>query len=225
MRYAIYFVPSADDRLWQAGNLWLGRDPESGAVFAQNAEDALATAEPRRYGFHATLKPPFTLASDRDPAGLEAALADFACERVPFEASGLKVSRLGRFVALVPNDPTPELHILADACVRSFEPFRAPLSDAEIARRRPADLTPRQADYLLRWGYPYVFEEFRFHMTLTGSLDPVAAQSYENRLEALFAPILSPRIRIREIALFVEPAAGEAFRLMRRFLLGSSAAR
>ena len=225
MRYAIYFVPPADDRLWQAGNHWLGRNPESGTVFAQNSEDALVTEEPRRYGFHATLKPPFALAPERDPAELEAALAEFAGERAPFEVSGLKVSRLGRFVALVPNDPAPKLRMLADACVRSFEPFRAPLSDAEIARRRPAELSPRQADYLLRWGYPYVLEEFRFHMTLTGSLDPVSAQSYERRLEALFAPILSSRIVIREIALFVEPAADEAFTLTRRFILGSSAAR
>lgn len=225
MRYAIYFAPLADDPLWQVGNLWLGRDPELGTVFAQNSEDALATEEPRRYGFHATLKPPFALASGRDPAELEAALANFAGERAPFEASGLKVSRLGRFVALAPQGLAPELHMLADACVRTFEPFRAPLSDAEMARRRPAELSSRQVEYLLRWGYPYVLEEFRFHMTLTGPLDPVSVQSYERRLEALFAPILSPRIVIREIALFVEPAAGEAFRLTRRFALGSSAAR
>lgn len=224
MRYAIYFVPPVDDRLWSVGNLWLGRDPESGAVFAQTPEDAAATGEPRRYGFHATLKPPFALAPECDPAGLEAALADFAEAQTPFEVPGLEVSRLGRFIALVPHGVASELHTLADACVRSFEPFRGPLTDADIARRRPAELSPRQVEYLLRWGYPYVFEEYRFHMTLTGPLDPVAALTYERRLEALFAPILSRRLVVREIALFVEPA-GEAFRLKRRFVLGSSAAR
>ena len=33
-------------------------------------------------------------------------------------------------------------------------------------------LTDRQEALLTQWGYPYVMEEFRFHITLTGALDP-----------------------------------------------------
>src|SRR5438445_432365 len=31
-------------------------------------------------------------------------------------------------------------------------------------------LSARQAELLARWGYPYVHDEFRFHMTLTGPI-------------------------------------------------------
>lgn len=223
MRYAIYFVPPVRDPLWQVGNHWLGRDPQTGEIFEQAAEDAAVTADPRRYGFHATLKPPFALATGADPVEFESALAEFAKAQRQFEVPGLRVARLDRFVALVPQVSAARLNVLADACVRTFEPFRAPLSDADIARRRSSELSPRQVEYLANWGYPYVFEEFRFHMTLTGPLDPASSSSYEHRLTELFAPVLSPRLTVRELALFIEPAAGHPFRLKRRFPLGSPA--
>lgn len=211
--------------MWRFGIEWLGRDPQAGERITQSPQDAAATSEPRRYGFHATLKPPFALAEGRSSAELEDAIAEFAAGQAPFDAPGLCVSRLGRFVALVPRNPSASLDALAGACVRVFDRFRAPATADEIARRQRAALTPRQADYLAIWGYPYVFEEFRFHMTLTGPLQPAVAETYLDRLGALAAPVLAPQLAVREIALFVEPGAGEEFRLLRRFELGSTAAR
>jgi 2'-5' RNA ligase len=184
---------------------------------------AASIAEPRRYGFHATLKPPFALAAATTETVLETALAAFARDRQPFAAPGLIVARIGRFVALVPGGPAPALHALADDCVRAFDRFRAPPTPEETARRLRADLSARQRALLDRWGYPYVFEEYRFHMTLTGPLDPDTAAAFEERLRMLAVPALGPTLAVREIAHFVEPVPGAEFRLRRRYRLGSPA--
>jgi len=223
LRHAIYFVPSVDDALWAFGNAWLGRDPETGASLPLRADAVASIAEPRRYGFHATLKPPFALAIGATESTFEDALDAFARERRPFDAPGLVVARIGRFVALVPGGPAPDLHALADDCVRMFDRFRAPPTPEETARRLRADLSPRQRALLDRWGYPYVFEEYRFHMTLTGPLETDPLIEVEARLRGLSAPALGPTLAVREIAHFVEPEPGADFRLRRRYRLGSRA--
>ena len=52
------------------------------------------TTEPRRYGFHATIKAPFRLAEDASPSDLSAALAELADAEKPFAAGQLAVSTL-----------------------------------------------------------------------------------------------------------------------------------
>ncbi len=74
------------------------------------------------------------------------------------------------FTAVVPDAPSAELSTLAQACVEGFEVFRAPMTPNDRARRKPENLTPRQVEQLDRFGYPYVRDDFRFHMTLTGRL-------------------------------------------------------
>lgn len=219
MRYAIYFVPTSDDPLWDFANRWLGRDPETGAVFDC---DMSVVAEPRRYGFHATLKPPFALASGKNEADLVAALADFARRTTPFDVPGMRVAKLGRFLAIVPGTRAPALHALADACVRDFDAFRAPADDAELARRRKSGLSAREDEHLVRWGYPYVFDTFRFHMTLSGRLDDATATRLEAELSTAAADMLKRPLAVREIALFAEPEAGADFALTLRFRLGSA---
>jgi hypothetical protein len=126
--------------------------------------------EPRIYGFHATLKAPFYLAKGSNEADLERAVLDFAAAQPAVLAGELAVRELGSFIALVPNTPRPALDRLAQACVREFDRFREPMSGPERERRLAAGLSARQIENLDRWGYPYVFQDFRFHMTLTGSL-------------------------------------------------------
>jgi len=218
MRYAVYFVPAADDPLWSFGTRWLGRDPETGAAYAQSARHAAITEEPRRYGFHATLKPPFSLADGQTADALDAAIQAFARAQRPFNVARTKLAALGRFLAVVPAIDAPALHALADACVRDFDRFRAPSDAADLAKRRQKGLTARQDAYLVRWGYPYVFEEFRFHLTLTGPLDPETLAQTQRELAS---PLLEAPLAVREIALFEEPAAGAPFALKRRFALGS----
>ncbi len=128
------------------------------------------TMTPRKYGFHATLKPPFRLAEGQDVKALEAAVSDLAAGLAPAICNELELTTLGGFLALTPQDDMQAVRRVAGACVRELDRFRAPASETESARRRKVGLSPRQEALLAQWGYPYVMEEFRFHMTLTARL-------------------------------------------------------
>jgi putative phosphonate metabolism protein len=225
-RYAIYWAPPKDSVLARLGASWLGRDGEGRAVpqrppvagFADDRLDAL-TAEPRRYALHATLKPPFTLAAGADPGMLRQALAGFATARRRVILPALRLTRLERFIVLTPSAPCPALNDLAAGCVTAFDRFRAPPSPAEFARRRAAGLSPAEEAHLARWGYPYVLDCFRFHVTLTGPLEPAEVERLMAPLAAMFQPVTEAGVALEDIALFHEPSAGAPFRLVERFAL------
>lgn len=226
MRYAIYFAPPSSDPLTRVATNWLGRDAFTDETVGapaisglNDAEIAFHTAPPRRYGFHATLKAPFTLASGMGEPELLSALTAFAGSVQPFEIPKLVIARIGAFFALVPDSPVAELDDLAARSVRDFEPFRAPLDDAEIERRSPHNLTPPQLANLQRWGYPYVFEEFRFHMTLTGPVGSADATRVAQALHAFFDPVLSEPVEVRNVALFTEAERGAPFKVHSLFPL------
>jgi hypothetical protein len=177
-RYAIYFVPRADARLYRFGAAALGYDCYSAGDVASFEGDALTaaawhalTTDPRTYGFHATLKAPFYLHRDASEPALIAALAQFAQGHHAPKAFSAKLGFLEGFAALTPLGSAPDLDALAERCVRDFDYFRAPMTDTERARRLRQPLTDQQRAHLDRWGYPYVLEEFRFHMTLTGRIE------------------------------------------------------
>jgi putative phosphonate metabolism protein len=217
LRYAIYYAPERDDPLWTAGCVWLGGDPESGAAFVPPPEAEGLIGHPARYGFHATFKPPFALAEGATAADLEAAIAEFAAARKATPMPVLCVQELYGFLALRPAGEARTLHDLADSCVEAFDRFRRPPSSTEMAMRRASALTPAQESHLARWGYPYVFGEYRFHMTLTERLDDGARARLEAILEARFDEALAAPRRLGSLALFVEPEAGKNFTLLRRF--------
>ncbi|MCS6920349.1 MAG: DUF1045 domain-containing protein [Elioraea sp.] len=223
-RYAIYWAPPRDHPLWQAGCAWLGRDPESGETIdpqpepiARREEHARLTADATRYGWHATLKAPFRLAEGESEERLDEALQDFAAQRSAFPAPRLVVSSLAGFLAVVPAEPCPPLSALAEKTVRAFDRFRAPLTAEELAKRLRNGLTPRQQRLLDTWGYPYVMEEWRFHMTLTVRLPEHQVAPLRAALAERFAPALAAPPAFREVALYVEPAPGAPFRLLRRY--------
>lgn len=218
MRYALYFAPAADDPLNKAAAEWLGRDAFSNANSARAAEGGLSadeldalTADPRRYGFHATLKAPFHLADGRSEADLLDAMKAFIAKTSAFDISSVVVGQLGHFFALVPESLHAPLQEFAGTVVETFEPFRAPLSEADIARRKPDSLPPRQREYLVNWGYPYVFDDFRFHMTLTGPVPEAQAPVMASILKQRFADFIGRPLRIDGLALFVEPERGAPF--------------
>lgn len=218
MRYAVYFTPPPDAPLTQAAARWLGRDAFSEqrpaplpGLWPSPDEIVAATAEPRRYGFHATLKAPFRLAPGRTEDGLAAALEAFCAARHPFTGPRLKLETLDGFIALVPAAPSAALARLEAEVVAAFEPFRAALTEAEVARRRPETLSPAQRQNLLRWGYPYVNDEFRFHMTLTGRLSQADAPRFLEALATRFGPLLDPPLEVGALALFAEPRPGAPF--------------
>ncbi|MBV8840772.1 MAG: DUF1045 domain-containing protein [Alphaproteobacteria bacterium] len=224
-RYAIYFTLPSASALGRFGAGMLGYDCASGAEVPQPAIDGIApdalralTAEPRRYGFHATLTAPFRLA-ERSEADLLAAAAAFAQTRPPAALGKLAVTRLGAFIALCPAEKQPAIAQLESACVHAFHSFRAPMTGAERERRLKSALTPRQIELMDRWGYPYVLDQYRLHMTLTG---PIASEQREEIFQHLtkaYAPLAGDAHEIDAISVLRQDDAAARFRVLERFSL------
>lgn len=234
-RAAIYFMPSVTTPLGRFGAGWLGRDAEGGPVAARppvpGLDDAALhrlTAEPRRYGFHATLRAPFVAADGLDAEGLVTAIARLAATLAPVTLDGgLSVRRIGSFLALVPASPSSALTDLAAAIVAGTDDLRRPLSADDRARRiARGRLDARHSALLDRWGYPYVMDAFRFHMTLTGPLtDMAGVEAVEQALPGLArqAGATGTAVAIDRIAIAVEPAPGAPFVLYDHYPLGDRA--
>ena len=223
-RYAIYYAPAATARLWHFAAQWLGRDPLTGDSlppppiegFPQHLREAVI-ASPRRYGFHATLKPPFHLAPGRTEEDLLAAVTALASRQQRFAVPALQLATLGHFLALTLTQPSPEFQELADRCVRELDSFRRPPSPEELSRRQPDRLTGRQVELLHRWGYPYVFDQWQFHMTLTSSLsdEPTRAQALQY-LAAALDPLAREPLVCDSICVFVQQNRNTPFLLRHR---------
>ncbi|PSO20916.1 DUF1045 domain-containing protein [Bradyrhizobium sp. MOS003] len=220
-RYAIYFAAGSDAALSRFGAELLGYDVYTGNELPF-PHDALhvapdwrdISADPRKYGFHATLKAPMALASGRTEAELMAACAVFAGKARPLPVIRPVVDSISGFIAVIPAEPVDALQRLAADCVRDFDSFRAALSAEDRARRRPEKLSERQRDYLDRWGYPYVMEEFRFHMTLTGRLEAERRGPILEMLRARFATLGIGTLTIDRIALFRQDDASARFHIV-----------
>ena len=223
-RFAVYVVPEGG--LYRLGSDWLGWDTVAGEAVMHPLVEGLPapvqdlTATPRKYGFHGTMKPPFRLAEGKDHERLRAAVERMAAKLSPVTCPGLAVRALRGFVALVPGGPAGALGKLADRVVEELDGYRAPLTDAELERRRAAGLSARQDGYLTRWGYPYVMEEFHFHLTLTGKLPDADAVRVAEALGEHFAPVLEDPYRIGSLCIAGEGADGR-FRVTDRVPLGS----
>jgi hypothetical protein len=223
MRVAVYWAPRLDDPLHRLGSAWLGRDAESGATLPQpplpGLDIAAITADPRGYGLHGTLKPPFRLATDWHAFRAEAMA--LAARTPPFALPPLVLAEHHGFLALLESGKSAPLQALCDACVEALDAHRAPPTPEEIARRRPERATPRQREHIHRWGYPYVFDEWWFHVTLSRRLTEAERAVVQPALAAHLgtAPAL-PR-RVTELCLFTQAAPGAPFLIAERLpLLG-----
>jgi putative phosphonate metabolism protein len=220
-RYAIYYAPAAGSELDRFGGHLLGYDAFSGADLpfpedqAQLAPDWRdLTEDPRKYGFHATLKAPLSLAADKTEAELLAACESFAGTPRAIPVIRPVVDAISGFIAIVPASPSGELNQLAGDCVSLFDRFRAPLAPEDRARRNPDALTPRQREQLDRWGYPYVMEDFRFHMTLTGRLPAERRGPILAMLRQRFSALGISTLAIDRFALFRQDSAKSRFRII-----------
>lgn len=225
MRHAIYFAPTPGTLFHDLGSRWIGRDAFTAETCEQPdlAGIGVVTGDPRRYGFHATLKPPFALRDTVNAEALLRAVAALAAGQAPFTVA-LKVAVLDQFLALVPREPSEALERLAERAVRDLDGFRQPPSEDELARRRLADLTPSQERHLAEWGYPYVFGDFRFHMTLTERLPPSYIERFKAAAEAHFKSVLAEPIAIDGVTHFTEATRGAPFIATRQFPFSSHTA-
>jgi len=222
-RYAVYAAP-APGALADFAAGWLGWDPVAGEAVAHPEVPGLPrpvaelTASPRKYGFHGTLKPPFRLADGSSRAALEADIARRAATLPAVMLDGLTLHRLGGFLALTPVGETKALERLAGEVVMGLDGHRAPAPEAELARRRAGGLTPRQEAHLVRWGYPYVLDEFRFHFTLTGKLAPDEMAAVETALAPGITPLVPRPFAVDALVLFGEGKDG-MFHVLHRYAL------
>ena len=221
-RFAFYLVPGQQDPLTQKAAAWLGRDPWTNGSLQQPvfsdidpADFERATAAPRRYGFHGTITAPFELSSATYPASLRDAATEFANEATPMQVR-LRPKMLGPFLALLPDDQA-DLSQFAERVVKTFHSFRAPLSDYDKKRRTKSRSTPHQIRNLERWGYPYVMEDFFFHMTLTGPLAEANAKQMQHAAAEWFGSTLDADIQFDGFALFYQSTRQEAFVIDRFF--------
>ncbi|MEQ8366913.1 MAG: DUF1045 domain-containing protein [Roseicyclus sp.] len=220
-RYGLYVVP--DGAFYDAGAAWLGWDSVAGRAVPQPRVAGLdavrdMTATPGKYGFHGTIKPPFRLVAGQTAQTLDAAARSFCTSQPPVVIPEIEVRLLGRFVAVVCKTPSDALARLAGATVRALDPFRAPAPPDELQKRRAKGLSPRQDALLTQWGYPYVMEEFRFHLTLTGNLPGDSAEHARTALASHFAPHLPRPYVIDSLALMGEAEDG-FFHLVHRYTL------
>ncbi len=217
-RYALYFAPEPGSAWDSFGAGWLGRSAATGELRDQPAIPGLDVARfrtltqaPRRYGFHATLKAPFRLTAGCTPEQLLRELRAVFCDRRIFAMPRMRAVLLGDFLALVPGADEPRINRIAEDCVGLFDRYRAPPSQAEIERRGSAGLTPGEKANLLRWGYPCVMESFRFHMSLTGPLTPIADHQIRALIDAAAGLIPDEPLRFDAVALFREASPGADF--------------
>ena len=227
-RYAVYYAPRADEALAVAASQWLGINPEGGRLRRQPVLSGFSperlseiTADPRLYGFHGTLKAPIALVDEASERDFVDAVGQFAAALRPVTVPSMVLAEIGTFLALVPAERCTALQDLADRCVLEFDEFRRPADEAELARRRAAGLTPRQEALLLRWGYPYVMEEWRFHLTLSGRVDDAAERSAALAiLRKRFGGFVDRPLQVRDLCVFRQAAPGRPFSVLARFRLG-----
>lgn len=228
-RYGLYAAPGEGSPLARFGASALGYDAATGRDVEQlvlpgfAAEEWRAlTEDPRRYGFHATLKAPFRLAAGVSAGALDEAARRFVRSWTPLTVDPV-LERIDAFFALVPRGRPAGLHALADGVVRAFEPFRAPLTAEDRNRRIGSGLSARRTAYLDRFGYPYVLEEFAFHMTLTGRVPEERRAAAEAGLRGLLARQLGAEpiaLAVVDLCIFEQPAPDARFRIRARFPLG-----
>lgn len=229
MRFALYYTPPPSSLLWRLGSSWIGRDAYSGLDLSQPCCPGIAqntllqlTTQARRYGLHATLKPPFTLQRDATLSSLQEDLRAFGATQSPFTLGPLRLRKLMDFFCLGPESPPPQLETLASNCVKHFDCYRAPLSSQELVQRRRLPLNRAEETNLLRWGYPYVHDLFRFHITLSASiLDAATAGIIQAQLESHLAHGLQAPLTIDAISLCVESHPGAPFTYLERYPLGT----
>ena len=222
-RYAIYYTPAEDHALTMLGSEWLGRDVYTGdkirrREFPGMSDDDIdrLTNSPSHYGFHATMKAPFKLREGRTEAQLIKLLGRFARQQPAFDVR-LAVRPLGQFLALRLTEHSDAMRALHDACVKDFDGFRAALSYDDIKRRRKADLSPEQDARMLEWGYPYIFEDFRWHMTLSSRIvSDATRERVLALLKDMFQPALIDPHRVDGVALYRQVDRSTPFRVIAR---------
>jgi hypothetical protein len=203
----------------KAAAQWLGTSSRKIAGISTAEMEKLLQA-PIHYGFHATIKPPFRLKTGYTLNDVEKELATFTKELQPLFLPPLEIARIDNFFCLRPVSGSTAINNLAAEVVRRFDHFRQPSEEKELARRRSVGLSDRQEHLLLKWGYPYVLDEFRFHLSLTGKIDNDRhVEPLRCELSNMFDQVIQEPVNFDGLSLFVQHG-NSAFAEYKRFHVG-----
>jgi putative phosphonate metabolism protein len=226
IRYALYFAPPQDNPWWSLLSRWLGYDactgkdvPQLDIAAVRSSDFRAITEHPRHYGAHATLKAPFRLSPAHSEQNLLEAVDIYAAGLTAFTLPEPRVELLKNFIALVPSKADAQINRIADDCTVKFDHFRAPLSDAEMARRLGEPLDELSRELLSRWGYPHVLQRYQFHISLTGSLNTYSQGATSAVLQTaneFFAPLKSVELPFNAVCIFRQHSAAQRFTLIHR---------
>lgn len=229
-RYAIYFSPEDNSELELFGATVLRRraadaseweNPEIPVEFPSSSCWKKRVIRPANYGFHATIKAPFALAGNHTAEQLHHDLEAFCRKRQPIPLEGLIPTRTTRYDALALSSQPEALKALAADSVQEFEKYRAPLTEQDIKRRDPSSLSARENRYLTQYGYPYILDDFNFHMTLSGANDHNDA-AYLVWLKSLYQAMVSETPVLDRLCIFYQPNRDTAFVRITEFKLGNT---
>jgi hypothetical protein len=99
---------------------------------------------------------------------------------------------------------------MAANIVAEFDSYRRPMSPEDLERRSAARFTSTQLGNLAKWGSPFVFDQFRFHMTLTGPVDRAEREHVALVLARYFSGV-SLAISVDRLVLAVQEEVHEPF--------------
>ena len=231
-RVAIYFLPKKNSSLENFGKNLLGRDINKkkkisltrrqkyfisrGFTFFDELKDYCE--QPAKYGFHATLKAPFRLKRNVKTKNFYDVISHIAAQHSRFKIQGLKIVYSKKFTFITSRKPNKLLINLENDLVKHLDTFRAELNKKEIKKRIPDSLTFKQNKYLKEWGYPFVFDQFKFHMTLMNQNNNKLSNKQKLELEKLIYKISNNVIEFNEISLLGENKNGH-FEEIKRFKL------
>ena len=231
-RVAIYFLPKKNSSLENFGKNLLGRDINKkkkisltrrqkyfinrGFTYFDELKDYCE--QPAKYGFHATLKAPFRLKRNVKTKNFYDVISHIAAQHSRFKIKGLKIVYSKKFTLITSRKPNKLLINLENDLVKHLDTFRAELNKTEIKKRIPDSLTFKQNKYLKEWGYPFVLDQYKFHMTLMNQNNNKLSNKQKLELEKLIYKISNNLLEFNEISLLGENKNGY-FEEIKRFKL------
>jgi hypothetical protein len=216
MRYAIYFCPTGDTALGRLGHDWLAEStpaPELPGISAERRNALLVKV--RRYGWHATIRAPFTPLAEVAYDDVRRAVISVANACASFELP-LRINHLAGFLALRPPVDEDSPRQLAATCLGALLPLCAAPS-GEVLERRSTGLDAHEISLLQSHGYPYVLDRYRFHLTLSAPATEPEEQAMRHWLEPRVAEL--PPTRVDALSICGEVTPGSAFELIERIAL------
>lgn len=208
-RYIISFAPKSTSMFWKLGALWFGYDASRNAYtkntlvpgMPKEHHDAAVTTA-RRSGFNIILTGPFQLTAGMPEELLKTTISLYCQSLSTLQTGPLSIIETAHKLSISAQEISPQVQKLADDIVLEFNAFRLPANPLPEDSPIRAALTPGQLKNLIEWGQPYIFEELKFQIPLTGRLPEKMSGPLKSFLEGRFIECLKTGFEIDNLSLF-----------------------